>query len=51
MPIVAFLWFVGLSLYWTGTKKDAAKPRAKPKLSGQNEIVILVPAPEQEQAT
>jgi hypothetical protein len=50
MPIAVFLWGIGWSLNCIGTKREAAKPRAKPKLSVQNKIFILAP-PKQKYAT
>jgi hypothetical protein len=49
MPIGVFLWCIGWSLYWIGSKRETTKP--KPKLSVQKELVIFVPTPEQKYAT
>ena len=47
MPIAVFLWCIGWSLYWIGVKKETTKPKPNPKLSVQKELVVFVPAPEQ----
>jgi hypothetical protein len=49
MPIAAFLWCIGWSLYWTGPKRETTIP--KPKLPVQKELTIFVPTPEQKHAT
>jgi hypothetical protein len=49
MPIAVFLWCIGWSLYWIGSKRETTKP--KPILSVQKELIIFVPTPEQKNAT
>jgi hypothetical protein len=49
MPIAVFLWWIGWSLAWAGSKRKTAIP--KPKLSVQKELIIFVPTPEQKYAT
>jgi hypothetical protein len=51
MPIAVFLWCIGWSLYWIGSKRETTKPKPKPKLSVQKELIIFVPTPEQKYAT
>ncbi len=48
MPIGVFLWCVGWGLYWVGSKRKST--RAKPKLTVQKELEVLVPTPEQKYA-
>jgi hypothetical protein len=45
MPIGVFLWCIGWSLFWIGSKRESTIP--KPKLSVQEELIIFVPTPEQ----
>jgi hypothetical protein len=47
LPIAVFIWFVGWSLSWIGSKGHVAPPRAKP-LDGVTFTVLL---PEQKYAT
>jgi len=47
LPIVVFLWFIGWSLYWIGSREDA-KPR---KMPDQNELTFTVQMPEEKYAT
>jgi hypothetical protein len=47
MPIVFFMWFIGWSLYWIGSREDA-KSR---KTSGQNELTFTVQIPAEKYAT
>jgi hypothetical protein len=47
MPTVVFMWFIGWSLYWIGSREDA-KPR---KTSDQNELTFTVQMPEEKYAT
>jgi hypothetical protein len=49
MPLAVFLWCVGWSLNWIGSKRETTIP--KPKLSVQKELVVYVPTPEQKYAT
>ena len=47
MPIVVFIWFIGWSLYWIGSKEHA-KPR---KIPDQNELTFAVQMSEEKYAT
>jgi len=47
IPIVVFIWFIGWSLYWIGSREDA-KPRKMPE---QNELAFAVQMPEEKYAT
>jgi len=49
MSIIVFLWCIGWSLYWAGSKREPTIQ--KPKLLVQKELVIFVPTPEQKYAT
>ena len=48
LPIVVFIWFIGWSLYWTGSRKESAKPK---EISDQKELTFTVLMPEQKYAT
>jgi hypothetical protein len=48
LPIVIFIWFIGWSLYWTGSRKESAKPK---EISDQKELTFTVLMPEQKYAT
>jgi hypothetical protein len=45
-PIVLFIWIIGWSLYWIGSKKDSAKPR---ETREHKELIFTMLTPEQEQ--
>jgi hypothetical protein len=47
LPIAVFIWFIGWSLYWVGSKGKTATPSAKP-LNGLTFSVLM---PEQKYAT
>jgi hypothetical protein len=47
LPIAVFIWFIGWSLYWVGSKGKTAAPSAKP-LNGLTFSVLM---PEQKYAT
>jgi len=47
LPIAVFIWFIGWSLYWVGSKRQAVAPSMKP-LDGVTFTVIV---PEQKYAT
>ena len=47
MPIVVFMWLIGWSLYYIGSREDA-QPR---KASDQNELTFNVQIPEEKYAT
>ena len=47
IPIVVFIWFIGWSLYWIGSRENA-EPR---KPSSQNELAFAVQMPEEKYAT
>ena len=49
MPIALFLWSIGLSLCWIGSKREAKL--LKSKLADQKELSVFVPTPEQTYAT
>ncbi|MGD0451243.1 MAG: hypothetical protein ABSA79_09360 [Candidatus Bathyarchaeia archaeon] len=49
MPIGVFLWIIGWSLYYVGSKRESSKP--KPKSSIQRELIMFVPTPEQKYAS
>lgn len=48
LPIAVFLWCIGWSLYWAGSKSEST--RAKLKLPVQKELNFYVLTPEQEYA-
>lgn len=48
LPEVVFMWIVGWSLYWTGSKKGQIKPR---KSVSVGELVLTVRMPEKKIAT
>ena len=50
IPIAIFLWYIGWSLYWIGSKTITTRPMPKSKLPAQ-ELIIFVPTPEQKYAT
>jgi hypothetical protein len=45
MPMVIFVWLIGMSLYRVGAKREAALPQ--PDLSRQKDSTYIVPVPEQ----
>ena len=47
LPLAVFIWFIGWSLYWAGSKRKAATPSAKPL----NDLTFSVLMPEQKYAT
>jgi hypothetical protein len=48
LPIVIFIWFIGWSLYCTGSRKESAKQK---EISDQKELTFTVLLPEQKYAT
>jgi hypothetical protein len=46
LPIAVFLWFVGWSLYWIGSRRKAPKLSTIPL----NGLIFTVPIPEQKYA-
>jgi hypothetical protein len=48
LPIVIFMWFIGWSLYWIGSRGGAAKPR---KTIDRKELTFTVLMPEEKYAT
>jgi hypothetical protein len=48
LPIVIFIWFVGWSLYWIGSRREVGKPR---KNIDQKELTFTVLMPEEKYAT
>ncbi len=49
MPIAVFLWFIGWSLSFGGSKKDSTKSQTK--LAIPNELFMYVVSPEKKYAT
>jgi len=47
MPMAVFLWCLGWSLYWSGSRKNAM---SQPKLSRDEDLTFIVPVPEQKVA-
>ena len=47
LPIAVFIWFIGWSLYWAGSKRKTATPSKKPL----NDLTFAVLTPEQKYAT
>jgi hypothetical protein len=47
LPIAVFIWFIGWSLYWIGSKRKVATPNTKPR----NGLTFAVLTPEQKYAT
>jgi hypothetical protein len=47
LPIIIFIWFIGWSLYWIGSRENA-KPR---KTSDQNELTFTLQMPEEKYAS
>ncbi len=47
LPIAVFIWFIGWSLNWIGSKEHAAPPSAKP----HDGVTFTVLMPEQKYAT
>ena len=47
MPLAVFLWVVGWSLFWIGSRKKRVEPRRKP---ARDELRFAVLVPEQEYA-
>jgi hypothetical protein len=47
-PIAVFIWFIGWSLYWIGSREEGAKPT---KTLDQKELIFTVLMPEQKHAT
>jgi hypothetical protein len=48
-PSVVFLWLIGWSLYWIGSRKKPIKPRKTH--SGAKEPILIVFMPEEKYAT
>jgi hypothetical protein len=47
LPIVIFIWFVGWSLYWIGSRGKVVKPR---KIIDRKELTFTVLIPEKKYA-
>ena len=41
MPFAVFLWFIGWTLYWVGTKKEKLKPEPVKKKESVTLTVLL----------
>jgi hypothetical protein len=48
LPIVIFMWLIGWSLYWIGSRGESAKPR---KITDHKELTFTVLMPEEKYAT
>jgi hypothetical protein len=47
LPVVIFIWLIGWSLYWIGSKGRVAKPR---KIIDRKELTFTVLMPEEKYA-
>jgi hypothetical protein len=47
LPIVIFIWFIGWSLYWIGSRGKVGKPR---KIIDRKELTFTVLIPEEKYA-
>jgi hypothetical protein len=45
MPLLVFLWCIGWSVYWIGSKTETTKQN--PKLSVKKELIIFVSTPKE----
>jgi hypothetical protein len=48
LPIVILIWFIGWTLYWTGSREKAAKTR---KIVDQKDLIFTVLMSEEKYAT
>ena len=48
LPAVIFVWFLGWSLYWMGSKKEVGKPKQKSEVE---KIAFTVATPKEQYAT
>ncbi len=47
LPLAVFLWFIGWSFFWIGSRRTVIKPK---RLSDSNELVFMVLMPQEKQA-